>query len=167
MASTMFWDSSSSLHNDFEDSSSSRWDHDEIPAFPLPFSALVSPKQPQRQRSMDRQQAIDLMVLNDNREASCKDEVDQASASVPPAHSEDDVDKPRQHMARKLPQRRLSPMRGSVCEDKTNRMAQMRFQYLLKAQQGSARRLVQDSGKTRTPRRSGGFIDITKRTPTV
>lgn len=161
----MLWDSSSSLGADLDDSSFSRWDHDEVPAFPLPFSSMISPKMPQRQRTLERQEMIDLMMLSDtmaSRDASrtATNEADQASASTPPADAEDDVDRPRQHMAPKLPRRHTSPIGGASNGDRAPRVAQMRFSYLVKAQQGSARRLVRESGNQRAPLRSGGFIDL-------
>jgi hypothetical protein len=149
------WDSSSTLLDFDESNSSSRWDHEEIPAFPLPFSAVVSPRLPQRQRSTERQQMIDLMVLRDNAgdeqfQRSQMDESDKISAATPP-DVECDTDRPRQLEALKPPRRMSAP---TTLPRQKARLARNRIECLVKAQQGSARRLVvrEEAGSTGSQR---------------
>jgi hypothetical protein len=74
-----FWDSSSTLGVEGDGSvsefSCSRWETEEVPAFPRPFSALIFPKLPRRQRTFDQQEdMIDMMLRDDDEDMDQQDQ---------------------------------------------------------------------------------------------
>jgi len=160
-SNSQFWDSCSSGHScGFDDSSSSRWEMDETPAFPCAFSALVSPRLPRRQRSHDsneEEDMIDILISQDQQEEplSSTSFTPQGSSTVShfataAGSMDDDIrsnsiegilhlqvndaqvrDCPRQTMdAPQPPQRQLSNMVATYSG--RTRLIQMRLQSLQK-----------------------------------
>ncbi|CAB9517665.1 expressed unknown protein [Seminavis robusta] len=174
------WDSTSTLGD--SDTSSSRWETDEVPAFPRPCCAMISPRLPKRQRTLEKKDMIDLMLLteethqedgHDNdmliaeqpQQQQQEEEPSQALSNV--VHQDDD-DKPKQQMAPpRLPRRQLTNIVANYGDQA--RLARMRFQCLVKARVNdtAAGKPFRTNSRSH-PQRSSGFIDTTmKRAQTI